>query len=102
MYIDTMNKVSFSISAVIVITALVFVGIYGEMKGHSDASQSADSIRSETKDSDISALMASLNMHQLQEPVEAPDFNLLSVSEEDIKLSEHRGNVVLLSFWATW
>ncbi len=32
----------------------------------------------------------------------APDFVLKSGSGENIRLSEHRGEVVLLNFWATW
>jgi peroxiredoxin len=33
---------------------------------------------------------------------EAPDFVLKSVSGENLRLSEYRGEVVMLSFWATW
>jgi peroxiredoxin len=33
---------------------------------------------------------------------EAPDFVLKSVSGENVRLSEYRGEVVMLSFWATW
>lgn len=32
----------------------------------------------------------------------APDFSLRTVSGERVKLSDHTGKVVLLSFWATW
>jgi peroxiredoxin len=33
---------------------------------------------------------------------EAPDFVLKSFSGENLRLSEYRGDVVILSFWATW
>ena len=33
---------------------------------------------------------------------QAPDFVLKSVSGENIRLSEYRGQVVVLSFWAKW
>lgn len=32
----------------------------------------------------------------------APDFTLKSVDGENLKLSEHRGEVVLINFWASW
>ena len=32
----------------------------------------------------------------------APDFALKSSSGENLRLSEYRGDVVMLSFWATW
>jgi peroxiredoxin len=32
----------------------------------------------------------------------APDFTLKSISNNNIKLSEQAGNVVLLNFWASW
>jgi peroxiredoxin len=33
---------------------------------------------------------------------EAPDFTLTDLSGESVSLSEFRGKVVLLNFWATW
>lgn len=32
----------------------------------------------------------------------APDFTLKSQSGQNLKLSEHRGDVVLINFWASW
>lgn len=33
---------------------------------------------------------------------EAPDFALKSASGENLRLSEYRGDVVMINFWATW
>ena len=33
---------------------------------------------------------------------EAPDFVLKSLSGKNLRLSEYRGDVVMVSFWATW
>ena len=35
-------------------------------------------------------------------PIDAPDFTLDSVTGENIKLSDFKGKVILLDFWATW
>jgi len=32
----------------------------------------------------------------------APDFTLKSKSGKNIKLSEHRGDVIMINFWASW
>lgn len=32
----------------------------------------------------------------------APDFTLKSLDGQNIKLSEHRGEVILINFWASW
>ena len=33
---------------------------------------------------------------------DAPDFVLKSASGENLRLSEYRGDVVMINFWATW
>lgn len=34
--------------------------------------------------------------------IDAPDFTLKAITGEDITLSQYRGKMVLLDFWATW
>lgn len=41
-------------------------------------------------------------VHAEQVSGPAPDFTLKSRSGENIKLSEHRGDVVMINFWASW
>ena len=38
----------------------------------------------------------------LEPPIFAPDFTLPGVTEEEIKLSDYRGKIILLNFWATF
>jgi hypothetical protein len=47
-------------------------------------------------------LLASMSMYHFSEPVEAPDFELQSVQGGRVNLTQFRGKVVMLSFWATW
>jgi cytochrome oxidase Cu insertion factor (SCO1/SenC/PrrC family) len=47
-------------------------------------------------------MIASLNMYAFDKALKAPEFTLTDISGESVSLSQYRGKVVLLSFWATW
>jgi len=53
-------------------------------------------------DPDITYLMGSMDMQHITEPVTSPDFTLPSLNGKQVSLNKFRGEVVLLSFWATW
>jgi len=42
------------------------------------------------------------NLTPVKNIVPASDFELLDMDDEKIRLSDYRGKVVLLNFWATW
>ena len=87
---------------IIPVFIILLGGISGGLKDETAASPEIKIISNEITASDISELMASMNIQQFTEPVKPPDFNLQSIGKEQINLRQYRGNVVLLSFWTTW
>lgn len=50
----------------------------------------------------IAEMLSSLQMHHFKEKIKAPEFELKSIDGNTVTLSQYQGDVVLLSFWATW
>jgi thiol-disulfide isomerase/thioredoxin len=48
------------------------------------------------------AVLLAVSMARAASPESAPDFTLKSASGANLKLSEFRGEVVLVNFWASW
>jgi peroxiredoxin len=50
----------------------------------------------------LAALLAGMSAHADISNGQAPDFTLNSNSGENLRLSEFRGEVVMINFWASW
>jgi peroxiredoxin len=42
------------------------------------------------------------NLSRLDQPVEAPAFELMNMDDEKVSLADFKGKVVMINFWATW
>jgi hypothetical protein len=92
------HKHYISILFIIILLIIACIGLFDIGKAAADNGIKGDS--QTTKD--ISDLMGSMNIFELSEVKASPDFSLMSIAEEQINLRQQKGNVVLLSFWATW
>jgi hypothetical protein len=105
-----MNYFNKNIHIIILIT-LLFTGMSAcQNSKPENSSQTSLTIKTDDQSENTSVaannyvaeLVKSMDMHYFSDPVKAPEFELASVKGGRVSLSQHRGNVVLLSFWATW
>lgn len=77
-----------------VIVAIVMFGIlgYGYLSDTNGASLTENQSKQEKSDSTT----------EDQEKFEAPDFTLQTITGEEVSLSDYRGKIVFINFWATW
>ncbi len=49
-----------------------------------------------------SRVQEQLTLEQIEEKIHAPDFELKTLEGKSVRLSDYRGKIVFLNFWATW
>jgi hypothetical protein len=100
-----MKPARLNLYIVISISVFLITGITACQKNQTESSSAKnvlDVSDSSPEDTGIAELLKSLQMHYFKDPVKAPEFELPSIDGNKISLSQYRGNVVLISFWATW
>ncbi len=94
------NKASYLLIGLMLI---LLAGLYAWQKSqHEESVVDTDKSASAHTDQSVAELLTSMNMHPFADQVQAPDFELTSPAGERVKLSQYRGKIVLISFWATW
>jgi thiol-disulfide isomerase/thioredoxin len=89
------NKIIICITVIVLLAIVLLVGCHTDSSGE-NAETDDNAKHSEEIEKDIN----------IEEKVEigymAPNFNIELLSGETAKLSDYRGKVVLINFWATW
>lgn len=90
-----MNKNLLSVAIILLAVAIIFVNVWE--KPASEGISDEDSVDI-TKDESIPGV----DLGEVQEGNQAPDFTLTTLEGTVLKLSDYRGKKVILNFWATW
>ena len=85
-----------------IIISILAAGTYSCQMDKTDKPDKETSSSEIKLESNVADLISSMNLYTFKEIVKAPDFELMSVKGDKVSLSQHRGKVILLSFWATW
>ncbi len=85
-----------------IVISIMAAGTYSCQIDKADIPDKDTSSAGSKLESSIADMIASMNLYAFNEIVKAPDFELMSVKDEKVSLGQHRGKVVLLTFWTTW
>ncbi len=80
----------------------ISAALFACTSSNQDETSPITAVSVESQTGNIKNLLESMNMYYFKDPVKAPGFELRSVDGKLINLDQYRGNVILLSFWATW
>lgn len=91
-----MNKNLLSIAIIILAVAIVFVNLWKPTASEETQKNTSDEEITEMAD------IPGADLSEVQEGNPAPDFELMTLDGETMKLSDYKGKKLILNFWATW
>lgn len=92
-----MTRSTVTASAIVAVALLAIVGVVAfDSPSTSPVPPSTQAPATAPTDPDPATTLAVPN------PIPAPDFEIATRSGEPFRLSEHRGEVIVLNLWATW
>lgn len=86
-----------NIIVIVILLGLVSWGIYDTMKKNDAVKASLASSEQAIEGLDMSSLTIGINKGNI-----APEFDLKTLDEESVKLSDFRGKKLIVNMWATW
>ncbi|PLR83666.1 peroxiredoxin family protein [Bacillus sp. V33-4] len=92
-----MNKNLLSIAILILAAAIVVVNVWKPSFTEGETEKPTETVNSASQED-----IPGAKLSELEEGSEAPDFELTTLAGEKAKLSDYRGQKVILNFWATW
>ncbi|MCZ8537855.1 redoxin domain-containing protein [Paenisporosarcina quisquiliarum] len=92
-----MNKNLLSIAIILLAVAIVIVNLW-----EPNSSEEKKDVASEENGSTSSENVAVSDSSGVEIGKTAPDFELVTLKGESVKLSDYKGKKVILNFWATW
>ena len=92
-----MNKNLLSIALILLAVAIVVVNLW-----EPNSTEEKKDVASEENGSASSEDVAKSDSSGVEIGKTAPDFELVTLKGESVKLSDYKGKKVILNFWATW
>lgn len=92
-----MNKNLLSIAIILLAVAIVFVNLWESNSTEDNKDEASEAIGSTSSETVAVSDSSGVEIGKI-----APDFELVTLKGESVKLSDYKGKKVILNFWATW